>query len=34
MRLTKRGWFVVNVLFITGFVALMSVVGAIETGWQ
>jgi hypothetical protein len=34
MRLTKRGWFVVNVLFITGFVSLMSIAGAIEGGWK
>jgi len=34
MRLTKRGWFVVNVLSVTGFVAMLSIAGAIEGGWK
>jgi hypothetical protein len=31
MRLTKRGWIVVNIATVTALVALMSAIGAIET---
>lgn len=31
MRLTKRGWIVVNIASVAAFVAVMSIVGAIET---
>lgn len=31
MRLTRRGWIVVNIGSVAALVALMSIVGAIET---